>query len=256
MRTNILAFVLGVWLLQQQAVLPGLAWVVLLLPLWLAGRFLPALPRDLLAKVFFLGLGFFWATFMAQLRLADALPSVWEGRDIQVVGVVASLPVETERGLRFTFDVERVKTFEAVVPHRIQLNAYSEGFGKNASDAARPDFHAGERWQLTVRLKRPHGNANPNGFDFEAWLLERNIRASGYVRQEDGNRRLAERVYRPGYIVEMLRERVAQRFQAVLGERPYAGVLKALAVGEQNAISPDQWKVFLRTGVNHLMRIN
>jgi competence protein ComEC len=256
MRTNILAFILGIWLLQQQAALPGLAWLGLLLPMWLAGRFLPAAPRELLAKVLFLGLGFFWAAFMAQARLADALPSVWEGRDIQVVGVVAGLPVETERGLRFTFDVERVKTREAAVPQRIQLTAYSEGFRQKASGAAPPDFHAGERWQLTVRLKRPHGNANPNGFDFEAWLLERNIRASGYVRQEESNRRLAERVYRPGYIVEMLRERVARRFQAVLGERPYAGVLKALAVGEQNAISPALWKVFLRTGVNHLMSIS
>ncbi|GAO35140.1 competence protein ComEC [Sulfuricella sp. T08] len=256
MRINILAFVLGIWLLQQQAVLPNLAWTGLLPLLWLASRFFPAVSREVLAKVFFLGLGFFWAAFMAQQRLQDALSTAWEGRDVQVVGVVASLPVETERGLRFTFDVERVKTLEAVVPHHIQLAAYSEGFSQKTSDAARPDFHAGERWQLTVRLKRPHGNANPNGFDFEAWLLERNIRASGYVRQEDGNRRLEERVYRPGYIVEMLRERVAQRFQAVLGERPYAGVLKALAVGEQNAISADQWKVFLRTGVNHLMSIS
>jgi competence protein ComEC len=256
MRTNILAFVLGIWLLQQQAALPNLAWAGLLLPLWLAGRFLPAAPRELLARVLFLGLGFFWAAFMAQLRLADALPADWEGRDIQIVGVVAALPATNERGMRFEFDVERVKTLAAVVPHHIQLAAYSEGFGKKASDVELPDFHAGERWQLTVRLKRPHGNANPNGFDFEAWLLERNIRASGYVRQEDGNRRLAAQVYRPGYIVEMLRERVAQRFQAVLGERPYAGVLKALAVGEQNAISPDQWKVFLRTGVNHLMSIS
>jgi len=255
MRTNVLAFVLGIWLLQQQAALPGLTWVGLLLPLWLAGRFLPPAPRGLLSKVLFLGLGFFWAAFMAHQRLQDVLPTAWEGRDIQVVGVVATLPVTNERGMRFEFDVERVKTLEAVVPHHIQLAAYSEGFGKKAADVALPDFHAGERWQLTVRLKRPHGNANPNGFDFEAWLLERNIRASGYVRQEDGNRRLAEHVYRPGYIVEMLRERVAQRFQAVLGDRPYAGVLKALAVGEQNAISPDQWKVFLRTGVNHLMSI-
>jgi hypothetical protein len=41
MRTNILAFVFGIWLLQQQAALPGLAWFGLLLPLWLVGRFLP-----------------------------------------------------------------------------------------------------------------------------------------------------------------------------------------------------------------------
>lgn len=256
MRTHILAFVLGIWLLQQLAVLPSLTWAVLLLPLWLASHFLPSALRAPLVKLVFLGLGFFWAAFMAQLRLADALPPVWEGRDIQIVGVVASLPVATERGLRFEFEVERVKTFEAVVPHHIQLAAYSEGFGKKTAGSTPPDFHAGERWQLTVHLKRPHGNANPNGFDFEAWLLERNIRASGYVRQEDSNRRLAEHVYRPGYVVEMLRERVAQRFQTVLGDRPYAGVLKALAVGEQNAISPDQWKVFLRTGVNHLMSIS
>jgi competence protein ComEC len=33
-----------------------------------------------------------------------------------------------------------------------------------------------------VRLKRPHGNLNPHGFDYEAWLFERGIRATGYVR--------------------------------------------------------------------------
>ncbi|HUW49963.1 MAG TPA: DNA internalization-related competence protein ComEC/Rec2 [Sulfuricella sp.] len=260
MRGNIIAFVVGVWLLQQQAALPpNLAWGGLLPLLWLAFKFLPdrfSFLHSLLVKLALFGLGFFWAAFMAQSRLADALPAAWEGRDIQIVGVVAALPATNERGMRFEFDVERVKTPEATVPRHIQLAAYSSGFGKETAGSVPPDFHAGERWQLTVRLKRPHGNANPNGFDYEAWLLERNIRATGYIRQDEGNRRLAERVYRPAYLVEMLRERVAKRFQEVLGERPYSGVLKALAVGEQNAISPDQWKVFLRTGVNHLMSIS
>lgn len=259
MRGNVIASVLGIWLLQQQAVLPNLAWAGLLPLLWLSSRFVPGvfpLVRSIPVKFVFLGLGFFWAAFMAQLRLSDALPPAWEGRDIQLVGVVSSLPVGTERGMRFEFDVERVKTLDAVVPHHIQLAVYSDGFGKKTAGVVLPDFHAGERWQLTVRLKRPHGNANPHGFDFEAWLLERNIRATGYVRQDEVSHRLAERVYRPGYIVEMLRELVAQRFRAVLGERPYAGILKALAVGEQNAISAEQWKAFLRTGVNHLMSIS
>ncbi len=256
MRSNILAFVIGIWLLQQQAALPNLAGAGLLPLAWLLSRSLPALPREGAAKILFLGLGFFWAAIMAQLRLADALPPAWEGRDIQLVGVVSSLPVANERGTRFEFDVERVKNLNAVVPHHIQLSAYNNGFGKKAAAAAPAEYHAGERWQLTVRLKRPHGNANPHGFDYEAWLLERNIRATGYVYQDTGNRRLAERVYQPGYMVEMLREKAAQRLQAVLGERPYLGVLKALAVGEQNAISPDQWRVFLRTGVNHLVSIS
>jgi competence protein ComEC len=102
MRGNVIASVLGSWLLQQQAVLPNLAWAGLLPLLWLSSRFAPGgflLVRSIPVKFVFLGLGFFWAAFMAQLRLSDALPSAWEGRDIQLVGVVSSLPVGTERGI-------------------------------------------------------------------------------------------------------------------------------------------------------------
>ena len=42
----------------------------------------------------------------------------------------------------------------------------------------------GERWQFTVRLRRPHGAFNPGGFDLEGWLFERNLRAGGYVREK------------------------------------------------------------------------
>jgi len=41
----------------------------------------------------------------------------------------------------------------------------------------------------------------------------------------------------------------------VLPERPYAGVLIALAIGDQQAIDSGQWRLFARTGVSHLMRI-
>src|SRR4030042_1051057 len=50
---------------------------------------------------------------------------------------------------------------------------------------------AGERWQLTVRVKMPYGTSNPHGFDLEAWMLERGINASGYVRETPAPQRLA-----------------------------------------------------------------
>ena len=31
--------------------------------------------------------------------------------------------------------------------------------------------YPGDRGRLVVRLERPHGNANPRGIDYEAWLL-------------------------------------------------------------------------------------
>ncbi len=262
MRSNILAFAAGVWLLQQQSSLPALfwAWLLLPLPLLLFGlRRASSWParglRQFFSKILWLAFGFFWAAFFAHLRLADALPERWEGQDIQISGVVAGLPVSNERGLRFEFDVEKVITPGAQVPGHIQLSWFDGGFGRPATHPV-PQLHPGERWELTVRLKRPHGNANPYGFDYEAWLLERNIRATGYVRAGPENRRATERVYRPAYLVEAVREAASVRLSQVLENRPYAGVLKALAIGEQNAIPPAQWQVFLRTGVNHLMSIS
>ena len=262
MRLNILAFAIGVWLLQQQSSLPAPFWAWLLLPLSLlmyslrrASSWSGREMRQLFGKMLWLAAGFFWAAMFAQLRLADALPERWEGQDIRISGVIASLPVSNERGLRLEFDVEKVITPGARVPAHIQLSWFNGGFGRPAMHPV-PPLHPGERWELTVRLKRPHGNANPYGFDYEAWLLERNIRATGYVHENPANRRLDERVYRFGYLIEVAREAASQRLSQALGNRPYVGVLKALAIGEQNAIPAAQWQVFLRTGVNHLMSIS
>jgi competence protein ComEC len=42
----------------------------------------------------------------------------------------------------------------------------------------------------------------------------------------------------------------------VLGPTPAAGILAALAVGDQRAISSQEWQLFNRTGVTHLMSIS
>jgi competence protein ComEC len=137
--------------------------------------------------------GFCYAAWRAEVRLADALPSEWEGRDIDVVGVIEELPQPVDRGTRFAFAVERAVTPDAVVPSTLSLawySAYARGGALDVDADAVPALHAGERWDLVVRLKRPHGTVNPNGFDVEARLLQNNRRATGYVRKDDANRRL------------------------------------------------------------------
>jgi competence protein ComEC len=49
---------------------------------------------------------------------------------------------------------------------------------------------------------------------------------------------------------------VRDRFHAVLGATPAAGILSALAVGDQRAIAAEEWRLFSRTGVTHLMSIS
>jgi competence protein ComEC len=241
-----LAFASGAALLQLQAGLPPLLWALALLPGLLQARLL------LLPLAF--GAGFFWAAVMAHARLAAWLPPEFEGRDLEVVGVVASLPATSERGARFEFDVESM-TGTAGPPKRILLAWYRGASTEEGAASAGEPVHPGERWLFTVRLRRPHGHANPHGFDYEAWLLERGIGATGYVRQKGSQRKLGER-NSPFDYVEKARESVRGRFQAALGATPAAGILTALAIGDQRAISAEEWRLFSRTGVTHLMSIS
>ncbi|MEO8331940.1 MAG: DNA internalization-related competence protein ComEC/Rec2, partial [Gallionella sp.] len=248
-------FALGVWLLQQQAALPDFsyAWLLpcfplsLLIPtrsLWLR------VIRALFLAAFALGLGFYHAAWQAEQRLANTLPDEWQGRDIEVIGVVAELPRSHEHGQRFSFAVEQILTPQASVPQHIYLNTY---FDRKAKPLT---LKAAERWRLTLRLKQPHGSSNPHGFDFEVWALENNIRAVGYVHNKGNNIRLDALADGLSFRIESWRETVRDRISATLGSEPYAGVLSALAIGDQSSIPSAQWQVFTRTGVNHLMSIS
>ena len=251
MVTFALGLAFGIWLLQQQESLPQMPsyWPLALLCLLLP-RTLPGFWRQGLLLAGAALFGFSYAAFIADRRMADSLPDAWQGRDITVTGVVAEMPRIHERGLRFAFDVETVETADAHVPRRILLASYA------AQDRAPLPLHAGERWRFTVRLKQPHATSNPHTPDFEVWALERGIRATGYVREKSAPQRLDDMAAGAGYRIERLRETLRSRFQQVLGDSDYAGILVALAIGDQASITQEQWRLFTRTGVNHLMSIS
>jgi competence protein ComEC len=237
-----LAFTTGVLLLQQQAALPPALWIAALpvlfaLAAWRRAFVVPAA----------LAAGFLWAAGCAHLRLADRLAPELEGKDIEVAGVVSGLPAASERGLRFEFEPE---ASSLRLPGKLLLSWY-----RGPALEAPPDLKPGERWLVTLRLKRPHGPLNPHGFDYEAWLTERGIGATGYVRGAGSARRVGARNSLADRIAQA-RTAVRDRFKAVLGETPAAGVLAALAVGEQRAIANEEWRLFSRTGVTHLMSIS
>ncbi|HUQ74952.1 MAG TPA: DNA internalization-related competence protein ComEC/Rec2 [Burkholderiales bacterium] len=244
-----LAFALGAAWLQTQAALPPLAWacVVPVLALVAARYRAMVIPAACAA-------GFFWAATCAHVRMDDWLAAETEGRDIAIVGVVSSLPALGERSVRFEFDVEGAES-DARLPRKTLLTWYRSASQEDAPAVLGSSVHPGERWAFTVRLRRPHGLVNPHGFDYEAWLLERGIGATGYVRSRAEPRRMGARDSLLDRI-EKAREAVRDRFLAVLGPTPAAGILAALAVGDQRAISREEWQLFNRTGVTHLMSIS
>ncbi len=258
MRLTLIAFAAGVLLLQQQPELPDTRWLWTL-PLFITAYFLPRGGNNwrkwlsmCLVALACAALGFAWAAWRAQLRMSDSLPAAWQGVDIRVEGVVANLPDRDTRGERFDFRVEKILTPGAQAPAHIRLTWPAPEW--NGTEIQQR-LKAGERWQFTVRLKSPHGTANPDGFDYEAWLLTRNIRATGYVREHSQAKRLADSA-RPVDRLQALRDRIRGVIGKTLKDHPQAGVIIALAVGDQGSIPHGNWRVYNRTGTNHLMSIS
>jgi competence protein ComEC len=262
-RCLLLGFASGVGLLQTRAALPSLWLACLLLAAALSaallhGRMQPAWARAAARLAGGALLGFLWAALVARHYLSDELPSALEGQDLVVTGVIDSLPYRFERGLRFSLAPEQAAMPDGApvrLPPRLALSWYSEPRGPQL-----PALRPGERSQLALRLKRPHGNANPDGFDYEAWLLEQHLRATGSVRGDavpgSANRRLAAFV--PGFAasVERCRGWLRERIERALPGQPYAGVIIALVIGDQRDIGQADWKIFTRTGIGHLVSIS
>ena len=256
MRSFVIAFVAGATLLQQCAELPQASWMLAGIAALLAATRVRAqsFMRFVLVAAAGLALGFGYAAWRAQVRLADELPRPFEGVDVDIVGVVSGLPQPGAAGTRFLFEVERVDRPGVTVPRDISVTWYRER--TREGERAPPRIVAGERWRLTVRLKRPRGLANPHTFDFEPWALERGIRATGYVRGAGRNERLDARVDGWPYTLHRWRGEIREAMLAHLGDDRMRGVLVALAIGDQDAIASEDWEVFWRTGVGHLMSIS
>lgn len=179
----------------------------------------------------------------ASIRLADALPAALEGRDVQVSGVVASLPQRSAAGLRFRF-APNAATLEGqpvALPALLAVGWFTGQHEDAVLSEPQADLRAGQRWRFTLRLRQPHGGVNPHGFDYELLLFEQGVRATASVR----DLRAPELLHRAaGHPVERLRQRVRDAIEASVPDRRAAGVLAALAIGDQGAIEWKRSKVF------------
>ena len=193
-----------------------------------------------------------------------ALDPGLEGRDILVTGVVSGMPQFNEAGIRFRLSVETATLAGSAVrlPGVLALGWYSGSLGP-AADGMLAELQrqpvplqAGERWRMAVRLKAPHGNSNPFGFDYELWLWEQGVQATGYVRSGASDP-AAENLGPSGrHPVALARQTARDRILATVADRGAAGLIAALVVGDQNAIDRADWDVFRATGVAHLMSIS
>jgi competence protein ComEC len=193
--------------------------------------------------------GFLYAASAAERRLADELPARWEGHDLRIAGIVSGLPAvnQSDRSVRFAFDVERVDTLAAIVPSRLA--------GLVHDVAARHRWRTASRCRkltrrrtLGVTVRCAARTATPirtaSTSRRGCW---RTACATGYVRRDEGNRRLAGIPAASSTRRAMRAKRSAGEScaRSMAGPTPGAG---GAAVGDQRSVPQDQWLLYNRTG--------
>lgn len=206
-----------------------------------------------------------WGTtdWRAHARLAQALPLSMQAQDLVLVGRIDSLPDASPQGWRIevvamryefqgqTWDATRLGPHTQRLPQRITL------YWPQASSATEKP-QSGQVWRWPVRLQSPVRVGNPGGFDLPLWLFERGVRATGSVRGQGA----ASQLIQPcgGWwtvgAVDRLRQSIREAIGVQVPDARLAGVLAGLAIGDQAAIVKEDWDVFRKTGVSHLVSIS
>ena len=202
-------------------------------------------PRTRIGVCIALGLG--WAWLHADHQLDAAFPDTLARAPLVIDGQVASIPSVDERRTRWLFDITQTwdeHGTELAFSGRVRLACYRDC----------PTLVAGERWRIAVRLKPRHGALNPGSFDYERWLFEQQIAATGYPRGRAAFERLA--AGSGGYWLTRWRQRLAEHLATVLAGAPQLGLIQALTLGERGALEREIWDRFTRTGTNHLVAIS
>jgi len=236
----ILSFFAGILLALQLAEVPNAFWLYSLVPGALIYYKWP-ITRLPLA---FIG-GFLWVVIHAQINFNNAFDVSLAKKPVLVEGVVSSLPEKNKRNVRFNLQVQKLSLNGEVKAHPKQIRLSWYGAYEN--------IQPGETWRLLVSLKPPSGMLNPGAFDYERWLLEQGIQATGYVKKSEKNQRLLATA---GISANRLRYALKSRLESTLPEGELRGVILALLIGDRSQIEESQWQVLTATGTNHLVAIS
>lgn len=183
-----------------------------------------------------------WLAALA-LRTHDAhlLPPAAEERTLATARI-EGLPARSGGSALFTATLEPLTPGTALVAGTRASLRWDEA----------PPLRPGERWRLLVVLHAPPGSAHPGSPDQRLQSLRLGLQAAGHVVASP----LDARVAAGGWQLDRLRARLSAWIAARVPERDSAALLAALAVGDTQRVSPEQWRVFNAVGITHLVAIS
>ena len=200
-----------------------------------------------------------YGTWRAQERLADRLSLQHDDRVSRLVVEVSDLVDYGDDYLQFDARVIRSKPSTGI-PSNIRLRW---SFGAFAGPYTKPlplkepmpEIKPGEIWELSALLRQPYGAFNPGQGDILSYRFVNNHRAVGTVKGSP--KRLTESGRFDWSIkIAQLRHHIRAKLSHYVADKRYGSVMIALVMGDQAAISQDDWVLFNRSGLTHLVSIS
>lgn len=206
-----------------------------------------------------------WSSTYSDINKNKVLASEYESKNLRVTGYVCTIPKRTEQVTYFELCDARLydQGSEPVADGmHLKLSWYAKRFkhSDNVKHAAQPEHLntplVGVR-SFVVRLKRPHGLVNPNGFMYEKWLFRKGIHGVGYVKSIIGR----DDVYACGdsefkCSITSARIYINDYLSLLSDDLSSIPLIKALSVGYRGDISPEDALLLKNTGTQHLMAIS
>lgn len=204
-------------------------------------------------------IAFTYASWRADFRLADALAPQHDNQVSKLVVEVIDLVNYGDTYLQFDGRVLSSKPADGIPKHvhlRWSFGAFTGPYQKAPSlQAPMPEIKPGEIWEFSVLLRRPYGAFNPGQGDILTHRFANNQRAIGTIKGQ--GKRIAERgEWRWAIEVARWRHELRKKMNRYLADKRYGAVMIALVMGDQAAISQEDWGLFNRAGLTHLVSIS
>lgn len=224
--------------------LPALNWLWWLLPLALLGA---ALKPAWLPSLSLLCLAAAITLWQGHRLMANLLPAACSHLDYTLTLKVVGLPSAEAQGERwrhrFTAEVLSAAgacaSLEDFTGKKLLLSWFTDSV----------ELYPGQRWQMQVQLRRPRGQVNPHGQDYQLWLMSQGIYATGSVRngsvlgQGSGG-------------VDGWRAAFRDRLQDLALADQTRALLMALTLGDRSTLSSEVRRQLQNSGTAHLLAIS
>ncbi len=173
-----------------------------------------------------------------------------------VIGKVITIPNKTilssknkegeaESRFNYKFNFEVLSLNQQVLEHPFILRLNWNKTKQN--------IQQGSKFNLTVKFKPPNGLANRGGFNYQVWLRQNQIVATGYVVKPRDSELIQNFSLKSS---PSIRQHLYSQSLSLLPEHELSSLLTALSFGERSAIEANIWDVLNKTNTQHLIAIS